>query len=623
MAYVRTADATGVGSLAGPKQLTCHCFPCSIQVIPRVIFDLFAQISAASLSPSGRREYVVRCSFVQIYNEQIMDLLNPSHLQQAAATAAKRSRTKLQSKARTGLRLRWSAAREFYVENLCVLECESPEQVLAHFHSGLQHKVMASHRMNAASSRSHCIFTLYVESFDPSENPNDVLTSKLALVDLAGSERVERTGATGVTLQESIGINKSLFVLRQVIQALSEESNAVPAKELLAKAPSDRAYIPYRDSKLTSLLKDSLGGNSVTLMIACISPSDASYDENLSTLVYASKAQCIANRPTKNEDPKTAMVHELQQEVESLRRQLSQAHATILSFQQTMPPALPAPTSETAKKEERPSTDEPLAETLPGALHSETNEKPPAPRREPSTTTKQLKWNVIENVDMIKQLYATEKQLSERVRSQAERIDGLQYETRVLNVENQSLREKMEVLEYLVATVQPATQDHDNNEDEEQDIPEYGVLGKQSTPFPVPTAERIRRALRHKASTSLTPTSSKRKSKIAPHVESSNHSSGSRREPESTGLLSVRGSRGDCACNQTHVSLVAAFRAERPLGRRQADQARSSDSSASATLSASVHGHERQPAALAAAQHDRIHSLHAAPAHDQQRPRAR
>lgn len=475
---------------------------------------------------------MVRCSFVQIYNEQIMDLLNPSHLQQA-----KRSRTKHHSKARTGLRLRWSAAREFYVENLCVLECESPEQVLAHFHSGLQHKVMASHRMNAASSRSHCIFTLYVESFDPSDNPNDVLTSKLALVDLAGSERVERTGATGVTLQESIGINKSLFVLRQVIQALSEESNAVPAKELLIKAPNDRAYIPYRDSKLTSLLKESLGGNSVTLMIACISPSDASFDENLSTLVYASKAQCIANRPTKNEDPKTALVHELQQEVECLRRQLNQAHTTILSFQQ-LTPAHSAIATDT-KMEERRSTAVPEAKTLPGALPSEPNEKPQA-RRE-TNTTKQLKWNVIENVDMIKQLYSTEKQLSERVRSQAERMDALQYETRVLNVENQSLREKMEVLEYLVATGQSAAQGVSNNEDEGQEpseIPEYGAVSKQS--LPVPTAERIRRALRHKVSVTATPTSSKRKSKIAPHTDKSNQSSGSGREPENTGLLSVR-----------------------------------------------------------------------------------
>lgn len=522
-----------------------------------MIFNLFELISSRStVAALGRREFTVKCSFVQIYNEQILDLFNPSHLRAPASSSSSGRATRLapnKSASGGGLKLRWSAAREFYVENLRVLECQTPEQVIQHFQDGIKHKVMASHRLNAASSRSHCVFTIYVESYDPTDDTADVLESKLALVDLAGSERIDKTGATGVTLQESIGINKSLFVLRQVIQALSEESSssASDSKALKHKDTRDRAYIPYRDSKLTSLLKYSLGGNSLTLMIACLSPSDAHFDENLSTLVYASKAQCIANKPTRNEDPKTVLIHELRLEVASLQTQLAQAQDVILSFQDAAVPqqALTCSTclrkgesnAVAATKGDEPETrDSDAPEQPQSQQQQELNGAPeamPAPVvSAPSTTeaatpattsrasslttlktraavesatTKRLKLNVIDNVAMIKQLYATEKALSDRVRVQSSRIDDLQYETRVLSVENQSLRDKIEVLEYLVANLPQRRESNGNDDnnrsecDEIDVIPEYGTLTASwslprvgGTAAAPPPAERIRDVLR-------------------------------------------------------------------------------------------------------------------------------
>ncbi|KAF1322158.1 Kinesin motor domain containing protein, partial [Globisporangium splendens] len=572
-----------------------------IGIIPRVIFNLFEMISAHSLASSTtRREFTIKCSFVQIYNEQILDLFNPSHLKNASANSQssqrqQRKNTHNGSSSSPGLKLRWSAARGFYVENLRILECQSAQQVLAHFQEGIKHKVMASHRLNAASSRSHCISTIYVESCDPNDSANDILQSKLALADLAGSERIDKTGATGITLQESIGINKSLFVLRQVIQALSEDSsnNSEEQREISTAVKSkairgERAYIPYRDSKLTSLLKYSLGGNSLTLMIACLSPSDAHFDENLSTLVYASKAQCIANKPTKNEDPKTLLIHELKLEVEALRKQLVQAQEIILRFQQ-LPGDSNASTDTDNGDAARQMTPQCMtyqgnaAAIAPPRDHETKSEsqRPESSRTQESTTvssvsrtpanrehvlaTKRLKLNVIGNVELIKQLYTTEKALSDRVHTQSTRIGELQHETRVLNVENQSLRDKIEVLEYLVAEL-PTQRRHgageaaDTNDGEpaetEESIPGYGVLAapdtysSSSSSRSRPRADRIREVL------GGSHPSSKRQSRIASprdareratNGSSSNQSSHNQRPPAAkvkrkeleTGLLSL------------------------------------------------------------------------------------
>lgn len=149
----------------------------------------------------------------------------------------------------------------FTVENLYTFECRSADDVLALYHFGLKNKVIASHNMNNSSSRSHSMLKMSIECVD-SRNPDSVVSSTLQLVDLAGSERQSQTG--NVASKESIEINKSLMTLRQVITALTEQKTVEDANN----------YVPYRDSKLTCLLRQSLGGNSFCLMIACLNPCD-------------------------------------------------------------------------------------------------------------------------------------------------------------------------------------------------------------------------------------------------------------------------------------------------------------------------------------------------------------
>lgn len=242
---------------------------------------------------------------MQIYSEKVFDLLNLSNLNPKKDTK--------------GLRLRWNKKDQFVVENLFIYECQTEEEVMDLFHFGIKNKVVASHNLNHASSRSHAIFTITCESVDPS-NIDNVIVSKLQLVDLAGSERIALTGTKGIAAKESIDINKSLFVLRKVIMGLSDASRA---------NAKDKSHIPYRDSKLTSLLKQSIGGNSYCLMIACIAPSDRFFEENLSTLNYATRASYIANAPTKNIDPKIKEIQELKIKNKLLQIELQNANKHI------------------------------------------------------------------------------------------------------------------------------------------------------------------------------------------------------------------------------------------------------------------------------------------------------
>lgn len=141
---------------------------------------------------------------------------------------------------------------------------------MKYFSSGLKNRINASHKLNVMSSRSHSIFSIKIQSFQHN-NPSHIRVSKIELVDLAGSQRLSLTGTEGKQAKESIDINKSLFTLRQVINVLSENANPRTKKE-------DKIYVPYRDSKLTSILKQSIGGNSFCLMIACINPNDSFLD---------------------------------------------------------------------------------------------------------------------------------------------------------------------------------------------------------------------------------------------------------------------------------------------------------------------------------------------------------
>lgn len=308
-------------------------------VVPRAVHALFD-----SLKSNPERRSLIKCSFVQIYKEQAYDLLNPATI--AAATQGPkpspqqlRGSPGLPGAVAGALRMRWSKQDDFYLENLFKVEVASPDEALALFRGGVLNKVMASHKLNASSSRSHCLFTLYIDSH-PMSSPSEIISSRLTLVDLAGSERAAAVGATeGKLRDENVAINKSLFTLRQVITSLaassssSEGSDQKPPSRQQSRTLSTQkhaplpsqpqlTHVPYRDSKLTSLLKNSLGGNSLTLMIACIAPSDDYVEENISTLDYASRAARITNKVALNEDPKTRIIRELREEVAFLRQQL-------------------------------------------------------------------------------------------------------------------------------------------------------------------------------------------------------------------------------------------------------------------------------------------------------------
>jgi hypothetical protein len=191
----------------------------------------------------------------------------------------------------------------------------------AMLNKGLANRTTGSTLMNAESSRSHSIFTIVVEmnNRDKQTGKDHIRAGKLNLVDLAGSERQKKTGATGDRLKEGSKINLSLSALGNVISALSDGAAG--------------KHIPYRDSKLTRMLQDSLGGNTKTLMVAAISPADYNYDETLSTLRYANRAKSIKNKPKINEDPKDTMIREFKEEIERLKKLLTdQAQGSSLSL---------------------------------------------------------------------------------------------------------------------------------------------------------------------------------------------------------------------------------------------------------------------------------------------------
>ncbi|KAF4693699.1 hypothetical protein FOZ60_010372 [Perkinsus olseni] len=239
-------------------------------IIPRSMAEIFEYTSGHDTSST----FVIRASYLQIYNETISDLL-PA----ADATAT--------------LSIRQDSRRGVYVDGLTEYVVREPEEVYTLIRQGNASRAIATTKLNDASSRSHAVFMILVEMCDET---GTVKVGKLNLVDLAGSERVRLTGATGIRLEESKKINQSLSALGNVIAALTEASRA----EATASG-SGRSHIPYRDSKLTRLLEDSLGGNCITAMVAMISPAAEAFGESLSTLKFANRAKSIRNTPVLNE----------------------------------------------------------------------------------------------------------------------------------------------------------------------------------------------------------------------------------------------------------------------------------------------------------------------------------
>ncbi|XP_074203946.1 kinesin-like protein KIF16B isoform X6 [Camelus bactrianus] len=269
-------------------------------LIPRICEGLFSRINETTRWDEA--SFRTEVSYLEIYNERVRDLLR-----------RKSSKT-------FNLRVREHPKEGPYVEDLSKHLVQNYGDVEELMDAGNINRTTAATGMNDVSSRSHAIFTIkFTQAKFDSEMPCETV-SKIHLVDLAGSERADATGATGVRLKEGGNINKSLVTLGNVISALADLSQDASNPFVKKK----QVFVPYRDSVLTWLLKDSLGGNSKTIMIATISPADVHYGETLSTLRYANRAKNIINKPTVNEDPNVRLIRELRAEIARLKTLLAQ-----------------------------------------------------------------------------------------------------------------------------------------------------------------------------------------------------------------------------------------------------------------------------------------------------------
>ncbi|XP_050341543.1 kinesin-like protein Klp98A [Bactrocera neohumeralis] len=290
------------GQTGSGKTFTMMGTPDNPGLIPRICQELFARMRVGQESGTG---YKTHASYLEIYNERVKDLLGPHS-------------------AGHGLRVREHRTLGPYVENLSQHAVSNFEEIQECIARGNIQRTTASTNMNDTSSRSHAIFTItFVQAVFMNDMPSETV-SKIHLVDLAGSERANATGATGQRLKEGAHINKSLVTLGSVISALAEQTSTTTVALASSPAQTKRVlYIPYRDSILTWLLKDSLGGNSKTIMIAALSPADCNYSETLSTLRYANRAKNIINKPTINEDTNVKLIRELREEINKLKSMLN------------------------------------------------------------------------------------------------------------------------------------------------------------------------------------------------------------------------------------------------------------------------------------------------------------
>ncbi|XP_051906531.1 kinesin-like protein KIF1B isoform X14 [Hippocampus zosterae] len=267
-------------------------------IIPMLCEDLFEKIN----EDSNKEElsYSVEVSYMEIYCERVRDLLNPKN--------------------KGNLRVREHPLLGPYVEDLSKLAVTSYTDIADLMDAGNKARTVAATNMNETSSRSHAVFTIVFtqRKHDSETDLSTEKVSKISLVDLAGSERADSTGAKGTRLKEGANINKSLTTLGKVISALAEVDNCTSKSK--KKKKSD--FIPYRDSVLTWLLRENLGGNSRTAMVAALSPADINYDETLSTLRYADRAKNIKCNAVINEDPNNKLVRDLKDEVARLKELL-------------------------------------------------------------------------------------------------------------------------------------------------------------------------------------------------------------------------------------------------------------------------------------------------------------
>jgi kinesin family protein 3/17 len=240
-------------------------------LMPRVFESVFEEIEKMNAS-----QFLVRVAYLEIYNEEVRDLLSKNP----------KNKLDLHEKPDSGV----------YVKDLSSFVVKTPQEIKNVMKCGTKNRAVGTTNMNKHSSRSHALFQVTVETQDIGmDGKPHIKVGKMNMVDLAGSERLAKTGATGTRAKEATKINLSLSTLCHVISALTDAKSN---------------YIPYRDSKLTRLLQDSLGGNTKTIMVSNIGPAEYNYDETINTLRYASRAKNIQNQPRINEDPKDAMLRE-------------------------------------------------------------------------------------------------------------------------------------------------------------------------------------------------------------------------------------------------------------------------------------------------------------------------
>ncbi|GIY67621.1 hypothetical protein CDAR_553622 [Caerostris darwini] len=289
-----------------------------IGIIPRAVNQLFNGIAKLQNEAQNQKitppEFKIAAQFMELYNEEVIDLLDP------VGEGEDKGR-------KSNVKIHEDTNGQIITVGLTTRSISSASEALQCLKIGALSRTTASTKMNVQSSRSHAIFTLHIKQqrlvqFEPSEGcfemdsleDFDTFTSKLHFVDLAGSERLKRTGATGERAREGISINCGLLALGNVISALGDKTKRC-------------THVPYRDSKLTRLLQDSLGGNSQTLMIACISPSDRDFMETLNTLKYANRAKNIRNKISINQDKSS-------QTISSLRREIQQLQLELMEYKQ-------------------------------------------------------------------------------------------------------------------------------------------------------------------------------------------------------------------------------------------------------------------------------------------------
>lgn len=285
-------------------------------LIPRICLGLFSQTERM------KTQFQVEISYYEIYAEKINDLINPEN--------------------KKVLRVREDPTTGPYVDDLTIIPVDNFATINQFIMFGNRHRVTAATKMNDTSSRSHAVFTIYLNQVDP-VTQEQICASKLCIVDLAGSERTKDSEVTGIHLREAADINTSLTVLGRVISILSkphvksssssssssssfhsQSFHSSSSSSSFHSQPQSQSFVPFRDSVLTWLLKDNLGGNSKTVMLAAISPSDLNYDETLNTLQYAARTKQIVNKTSVNSMRKDVVIKKLQSDIDELKKKLAE-----------------------------------------------------------------------------------------------------------------------------------------------------------------------------------------------------------------------------------------------------------------------------------------------------------